>query len=225
MALIASDRRAYYIGARETLMSGRHLGAPPPSPEPKASRLLISGREIFICDGFIDPVLAVKIESVVQTLRYERKEMSRLDVPPSADSADIPDEVVGTDPFFLRLRQVAEWMFPGEVLRNQRAYVNSSVYGDSYFTHRDCSAHRKHVTVLYYVNLDWHADWGGETIFFDDDYDARLVVTPRAGRVVVSRGAILHRGTVPTSSCQKKRYTIAYKLLSGDPADDPPRQG
>jgi len=78
--------------------------------------------------------------------------------------------------------------------------------------------------VLYYVNLDWHSDWGGETIFFDDDYDARLVVTPRAGRIVVSRGAILHRGTVPTSTCQEKRYTIAYKLLSGDPADDPPRQ-
>jgi len=205
-------------------MSGRHLGAVPLSTEPKASRLLISGRELFICDGFIDPVLVTKIGSAVQSLRYERKEKSRVDVPPSAASADIPDEVVGADPFFLRLRQVAEWMFPGEVLRDQRAYVNSSVYGDSYYTHRDCSAHRKHVTVLYYVNLDWHTDWGGETIFFDDDYDARLVVTPRAGRVVVARGAILHRGTVPTSSCREKRYTIAYKLLSGDPADDPPRQ-
>ena len=53
--------------------------------------------------------------------------------------------------------------------------------------------------------------------------EARLVVTPKAGRMVVARGAILHRGTVPTRACHEERYTIAYKLLSGDPADDPPR--
>jgi hypothetical protein len=34
--------------------------------------------------------------------------------------------------------------------------------------------------------------------------------------------AVEHRGTVPTRACYEKRYTIAYKLLSGDPADDPP---
>ena len=117
---------------------------------------------------------------------------------------------------------------PGSVLLRRPASYNAfkalHARAASPPTHRDCSAHRKHVTVLSYVNLDWHTDWGGETIFFDDDYDARLVVTPRAGRVVVARGAILHRGTVPPSSCREKRYTIAYKLLSGDPADDPPRQ-
>jgi hypothetical protein len=193
------------------------------STEPKARRLLISGKELFICDGFIDLALVTKIGSVVKSLRYERKERSRPDVPASAASADIADEALGVDPFFLRLRQVAEQMFPGEVLRDQRAYVNSSVYGDSYYIHRDCSAHRNHVTVLYYVNLSWQTDWGGETIFYDDDQEAQLAVMPRAGRIVVSRGAILHRGTVPTRACNEERYTIAYKLLSGDPADDPPR--
>jgi hypothetical protein len=43
--------------------------------------------------------------------------------------------------------------------------------------------------------------------------------------MVISRGAILHRGTVPTRACHEERYTIAYKLLSGDPADDPRRLG
>jgi len=33
----------------------------------------------------------------------------------------------------------------------------------------------------------------------------------------------LHRGTVPTRASFEERLTIAYKLLSGDPADDPPR--
>jgi len=194
------------------------------STEPKARRVLISGRELFICDGFVDRAFVGKIGDIVKTLRYQRKEKSRPDVPPAAASADIAEAALGVDPFFLRLRQVAEQMFPGEVLRDQRAYVNSSVYGDSYYTHRDCSAHRNHVTVLYYVNLDWQIDWGGETIFYDDDYEAQLVVTPKAGRMIISRGAILHRGTVPTRACHEERYTVAYKLLSGDPANDPPRQ-
>ncbi len=193
------------------------------SIEQNVRRHLISGRELFICDGFIDPAIVAKIGGVVKTLHYQRKERSRPDVPAAASSADIADVALTTDPFFLRLRQVAEQMFPGEVLRDQRAYVNCSVYGDLYYSHRDCSAHRNHVTALYYVNLDWQSDWGGETIFYDDDQEAQLVVTPKAGRMVVARGAILHRGTVPTRACHEERYTIAYKLLSGDPADDPPR--
>ena len=193
------------------------------SAEPKARRLLISGRELFICDGFIEPALVTKIGNIVKSLHYQRKEKSRPDVPAAAASADIADSVLTVDPFFLRLRQVAEQMFPGEALRDQRAYVNSSVYGDTYYAHRDCSAHRNHVTVLYYVNLEWQTDWGGETIFYDDDNEAQLVVAPKAGRMVISRGAILHRGTVPTRACHEERFTIAYKLLSGDPANDPPR--
>jgi SM-20-related protein len=193
------------------------------SAEPKARRLLISGRELFICDGFIEPALVTKIGNIVKSLHYQRKEKSRPDVPAAAASADIADSVLTVDPFFLRLRQVAEQMFPGEVLRDQRAYVNSSVYGDTYYAHRDCSAHRNHVTVLYYVNLEWQTDWGGETIFYDDDNEAQLVVAPKAGRMVISRGAILHRGTVPTRACHEERFTIAYKLLSGDPVNDPPR--
>ena len=198
------------------------MGAGLNSAEPSVRRHLIAGRELFVCDGFIESSYVARIAAVVKTLHYQRKEKSRPDLPALAASADIADAALRVDPFFLRLRQVAEQMFPGEVLRDQRAYVNSSVYGDVYYTHRDCSAHRNHVTALYYVNMEWRTDWGGETIFYDDDHEAQLVVTPKAGRVVVARGAILHRGTVPTRDCHEERYTIAYKLLSGDPANDPP---
>ncbi len=143
-------------------------------------------------------------------------------MPGAVNSADIADALLASDPFFLRLKSVAQEMI-GETLRDQRAYVNSSAYGDTYYAHRDCSVHRKHVTALYYANLDWQMDWGGETIFYNDNEDAEVVVSPRPGRLVVARGAILHRGTVPTRACYEERYTIAYKMLSGDPKDDPPR--
>jgi SM-20-related protein len=190
--------------------------------EPKIERALISGRELFICDNFISPEMVATIGAVVRTLYYQRKEKSRPDVPPSAASADIADALLSTDPFFLRLKSIAQEMF-GEPLRDQRAYVNNSVYGDMYYAHRDCSAHRKHVTALYYANLEWQPDWGGETVFYNDENDAEVVVSPKPGRVVVARGAILHRGTVPTRACYEERFTIAYKMLSGDPKDDPPR--
>ena len=190
--------------------------------EPKIGRTLISGRELFICDNFIDPGMVQTIAGIVKTLRYQRKEKSRADVPVSAASADIADALLTSDPFFLRLKSVAQEMI-GESLRDQRAYVNSSVYGDMYYTHRDCSVHRQHVTALYYANLEWQPDWGGETIFYNDNEDAEVVVSPKPGRLVVARGAILHRGTVPTRACYEERYTIAYKMLSGDPKDDPPR--
>jgi SM-20-related protein len=192
------------------------------SAEPKVGRALISGREIFICDNFIEPVMVDTIGAIVKTLRYQRKEKSRADVPVSAPSADIADALLTSDPFFLRLKSVAQDMI-GETLRDQRAYVNNSVYGDMYYAHRDCSAHCSHITVLYYANLEWQTDWGGETIFYNDANDAEVAVSPKPGRLVVARGAILHRGTVPTRACHEERYTIAYKMLSGDPADDPPR--
>ena len=189
--------------------------------EPKIVQAVVSGRDVFICDNFIDPATVARMGAIVRTLRYQRKEKSRPDVPPSAASADIDFAVLATDAFFIRLKTLAEKMF-GEPLRNQRAYVNNSVYGDTYYVHRDCTAHRQHVTALYYANLEWQADWGGETIFYNDDREAEVVVSPKPGRLVIARGAILHRGTVPTRACHEERFTIAYKLLSGDPSDDPP---
>ena len=69
----------------------------------------------------------------------------------------------------------------------------------------------------YCANLIWQADWGGETIFYNDDEDAVLAVSPKPGRLVVARGAILHRANVPTRSCYEERLTMAYKLTSSGP--------
>jgi len=187
------------------------------TPKTKVGRLVISGRELFICDNFIDPAMVTAIGSDLKTMPFVRKEKSRVGVPGLASSANIDAALLPKDPFFLRLRAVAEKLFPGEVLHDQRAYVNSAVYGDSYYIHRDSPEGSSNVTVLYYANLIWEPDWGGETIFYKDDNDAVLAVSPRPGRLVVSRGAILHRGTVPTQDCHEARLTIAYKLDSGAP--------
>jgi hypothetical protein len=181
-------------------------------PEPKVNRAVVSGRDLFICDNFIAPAMITRVGEFVSTLRFARGETSLMGMPPTASSAEIPDTPLMAE-FMGALKGVAEEMFAGERFRPQRAYVNHSVYGDMYHMHRDLSA----VTVLYYANLMWETDWGGETIYFDDNNDAQIVVSPRPGRMVISRGATLHRGTVPTRDCPQQRLTIAYKLrLRGD---------
>ena len=186
--------------------------------EPAIRRALISGREIFVCDNMLALETINRIGTLVQTLVYRRKEKSRPGVPGLAAISEIAAPQISNNAFLQNLRRIAEQVFPGEPFSDQRAYVNSSVYGDSYYVHRDCPENESHVTALYYANLEWQADWGGETIYFNDDYDAELVVSPRPGRVVVARGAILHRGTVPTRTCYEERLTLAYKLNSGKSA-------
>jgi SM-20-related protein len=180
--------------------------------EPRIRKSLVSGREVFVCDNLIDPMMVKQVGTLVRTLHYVRKEKSRPGVPGLAAVSDIPPERVATDPFLRGLRQAVERLFPDEQLSDQRAYVNCSVYGDSYYTHRDCGTDEQHLTALYYANPEWHPDWGGETIYFNDEEDVELAVLPRPGRLVIARGAVLHRGSVPTRGCYEERYTLAYKF-------------
>jgi SM-20-related protein len=173
---------------------------------------LISGREIFICDDVVDAAMAARIGAVVRGLHYVRREKSRPGVPGLAAVSDIAPNLIASDAFLTTLRCVAEQLFPRERFTDQRAYVNSSVFGDGYYTHRDCELQERHVTALYYANTEWQTDWGGETIYFNDQEDAELVVSPKPGRLVIARGAILHRGGVPARVCHEERYTLAYKL-------------
>jgi SM-20-related protein len=182
------------------------------SLEPKIRKSLISNRELFVCDNVVDMKVVTQVGMMVKTLHYLRKEKSRPGVPGLIAVSDIPTDRIATDPFLLALKQVVHRLFPDEQFCDKRAYVNCSIYGDSYYLHRDCATHEQHVTALYYANLEWQPDWGGETIYFNDEEDAELAITPRPGRLVVARGAMLHRGSVPTRICHEERYTLAYKL-------------
>jgi hypothetical protein len=179
---------------------------------------VISGRELFVCENVVEPLMVQQIGTLVRTLHYVRAEKSRADVPGGVAVCDIAPETIATDTFLRVLRHTVEKLFPEEQFTDQRAYVNCSVYGDAYYMHRDCAVHERHVTALYYANLEWQPDWGGETIYYNDEEDAAFAISPRPGRLVIARGAILHRGNVPTRSCYAERYSLAYKLNSVSPS-------
>ena len=178
----------------------------------RVSKRTVSGREIFICDNVFDDQTVLRIGQFIKTLNYKRSERSRPDFPISGEAADVAPNIYTNDAFFIEMRRLGEDMFPNESFEFERVYVNSAGCGDVYFAHRDCGEESRNVTVLYYANVSWHADWGGETLFFNDRHDAELAVTPRPGRAVISRGAILHRAGVPSGVCRERRLTIACKL-------------
>jgi SM-20-related protein len=192
------------------LCNGKKMSA----PARQITKKTVSGRDIFVCDNFTDQQTGTRITQLLRTFPYRRQEVSRHNVPASGASVDIAAELLESDEFFRALRAFGEEMFPTEKFTVERCYVNNSVYGDMYYAHRDCHSHLSNITVLYYGNMRWEADWGGETVFYNDDMDAEFAVSPRPCRALVSRGAIVHRGGVPSRICHQERFTIAYKLAA-----------
>lgn len=179
---------------------------------PQIARKLVDSRELFICDNYVDRETMKRVHEQIQGLAYTRTLVSRLNDPMGASVAHIESPLLETERFYLALQTLGKSLFPDERFEHQRTYVNHGVFGDVFFPHHDCPDDQKDVTVLYYANLDWHSDWGGETLFYRAGYEAELAVTARPGRIVVFRGATLHRGSVPSRVCYEARLTISCKL-------------
>jgi hypothetical protein len=56
------------------------------------------------------------------------------------------------------------------------------------YVHGDCPPDASNITALLFANAVWERDWGGETIFFEEDGEALYAVAPTPGRVVLFRG-------------------------------------
>ncbi|HEY2444966.1 MAG TPA: 2OG-Fe(II) oxygenase [Rhizomicrobium sp.] len=182
------------------------------SPLQPVTRRIVGSREAYLCDNLFDDATITRVAALLKALQYRRVETSRTGTDVSGASAEVPEYLSSSEPLFAQMKAFAEKTFAVSGLRKQRLYVNSTVYGDMYYPHRDYGEGDRHISVLYYANPQWSVDWGGETILYSDDGDAQLAVTPRPGRILAFHGAILHRGGVPTRLCYEERLTVAYKL-------------
>ena len=72
---------------------------------------------------------------------------------------------------------------------------------------------RKGYTILYYANKKWDTNYGGETLFYDENLEIIAAVKPKPGRFVVFDSKIFHSARPPQSGCPYNRYTIAIKYL------------
>ena len=92
-----------------------------------------------------------------------------------------------------------------------RCYSNRHTYGTEGYVHTDTERKEDH-TVIVYLDEIWDTNWGGETIFYNNERTHILqAIVPYLGRVVVFPGNIPHRASGVTRICNKNRTTLMFK--------------
>lgn len=72
------------------------------------------------------------------------------------------------------------------------------------------------ITLMYYVNLEWKVEWGGHTLFMDDEVkNARYTCIYEPGKVVLFDGSIPHMIMTPSSLCPFHRYSLVIQYKKG----------
>jgi hypothetical protein len=87
--------------------------------------------------------------------------------------------------------------------------INVSPPAERNFVHSDAEG----LTFLYYINLEWKLEWGGHTLFMDDNLeDAIYTSVYKPGRLVIFNGTIPHMIMTPTMSSAQYRYSLAIQF-------------
>ena len=72
----------------------------------------------------------------------------------------------------------------------------------------------KGYTILYYANSEWDIDYGGETIFYNNNQEIIASIRPKPGRFAIFDSSIMHSARPPQVHCPYYRYGIATKIIS-----------
>ena len=174
----------------------------------------VNGHKICVYDDLVPKEFIDQIFDAISTGRFTRSEIAR------PDTAEYKHWALELDPKAMMqsplhapsLMATKPFEKPGEKYRIYRAYCNHAAYGDMLFTHTDCLPEAHDTTALWYICKQWDPEWGGETIFFNDEKDAEFICSPRPGRLVVFDGRIPHCGRPPSRICYQPRLTLAFKL-------------
>ena len=93
-----------------------------------------------------------------------------------------------------------------------RAYSLLMNYAQKPHYHSDTFDSRDK-TLLYYPNIKWDVDWGGETVFANDDLDdIEYTSIYRPGRMVLFDSRILHKPCTPSLAFNGFRFTFVANL-------------
>tara|TARA_B100001250_G_scaffold318303_1_gene280940 strand:+ start:15973 stop:16569 length:597 start_codon:yes stop_codon:yes gene_type:complete len=118
-----------------------------------------------------------------------------------------------TDPFVENILSRIELCgIPVPTTECYSVYVNVLKFGDAPVIHCDCAPHiHQGYTMMVYLNSHWHPNYGGETIFYDDELEIYKSILPKPGRVVIFDGRIPHSARTPTPYYLHNRYVLIFK--------------
>lgn len=109
-------------------------------------------------------------------------------------------------------QRVRDRLYPGEVGRAVlRSYANGYTYGTDGYFHFD-SQRPDEDTIIIYMCEKWDPDWGGETVFLNNNNrDIYYAVLPAPNRVVVAPSNLEHAARAVSRACPQLRRTLMFK--------------
>jgi hypothetical protein len=81
----------------------------------------------------------------------------------------------------------------------------------TYYYHPDASL-LNCVSLLYYVNTRWDRNWGGETLFANDEGECEIAVEYKPGRVVLFDSLIPHKPSPVSMQADEFRFTFVIVM-------------
>jgi len=174
---------------------------------------MLEPMQVRVHDGLVSRDMACALFDAVHQPVYKFGQKSNPHDPFGFWIANIPEPIVrGDNPIGALWRLVDERVCRG-TCAIARMYVNAYTYGDCPTIHVDHDA-PGNFTALYYANLEWKAEWSGETVFYTPERDEIVeAVLPRPGRIAVFDGRVPHVAREPNRIAPVVRYTIAMKLV------------
>jgi hypothetical protein len=95
-----------------------------------------------------------------------------------------------------------------------RCFLNGHTYGQDGTVHQDTACREIGTyTMIYYPCLEWMTEWGGETVFFEDDRRSihrSLSYKPNSFAMWDAR--VWHVGRAPARICPELRITMVWNL-------------
>ncbi len=140
----------------------------------------------------------------------------------SGGMANIPDDNIFKTVFnnSHRMENFSQFI-SAEKYEFSNAYVNLGLVNDSHEIHVDAPRKGMEKTMLIYPNTEWESNWGGETVFYEEDRQEIVYINPyKPGRICIFDGSIPHCAKPQALIGSKYRFTIAIKFISIEPVDD-----
>ena len=172
----------------------------------------VSGRDVWVFDALVPPEEAARYFNAISQASFTRTESARAETEYRHWVCEMPVGNLPRTSLWAATETVVAQVRPHERFLPYRVYTNYASFGDTLLTHVDAVAPLRELTALWYLCEKWDTEWGGETLFYSDDGDAQIAVSPKPGRLVLFDGQIRHAGKPPNRNCPVGRYTFAIKL-------------
>lgn len=178
----------------------------------KANHYELEGKKIVVVDDAITINELHKLLFLTSSISLQRQGYTN-----AADSTTTHyignlalDKIEGAS-FFKKIQDVVTKESGFSAIKCLRIIYREMVYGDHFEYHTD-STKEGHLTVLIYLNEDWHENNRGETLF-SDSQGLGISVQPRPGRLILFDARLSHTSSAPARTFFQARKILVFNFV------------